>query len=127
MTATPNAEGRPTIWAGHLGPILVDDLPAAVRFYEALGLRAVHQQDAMAALQLRGGTHLVVLQGDPGDPVEADFDFMVDDLAGLRDSLLAAGYAPAPIEQLRNHQRFIVADPTGRRIRIHDSHVVGPA
>ena len=120
------ADGRPGVWVGHAGPICVPDLDDGIEFYSILGLHLIHRNDELAALQLRGGTHLVLLQA-PGEPGEAPFDLMVDDIAGYRTALIDAGLQPTAVEQLRAHARFTITDPGGTTIRIHDSHVVGPA
>ena len=128
--AAPTADRRPPIWAGHVGPLVVDDLDAAIAFYVALGLRPAARTPDLASLELRGGTHLV-LRPDPGggpgpaDPVEAPFDLMVDDLPATRARLIAAGLDPGPIERRGNHGVFVVTDPDGHRVAIRDSHVVG--
>jgi catechol 2,3-dioxygenase-like lactoylglutathione lyase family enzyme len=122
-TTTPDT--RPDVWVGHAGPICVPDLDDGIEFYSALGLHLIHRNDELAALQLRGGTHLVLLHGrsEPGD---APFDLMVDDLEGHRTVLIDAGLEPTAIEQLGPHARFTITDPGGATVQIHDSHVVGP-
>ena len=121
-------EERPKIWIGHAGPLVVPDLDRAIEFYETLGLRRIHGNDELAALQLRGGTHLVLLTGAVDDePTDAPFDLMVDDLESLRAQLVGAGYDATPIERAKAHYRFDAIDPGGNRVRVHDSHVVGAA
>jgi ketosteroid isomerase-like protein len=120
------ATERPKVWVGHAGPLRVPDLDRAIDFYSALGLRLIHRSERMAALQLRGGTHLALEPGS-GEPGVAPFDLMVDDLDGYRSELVEAGLAPTTIEQLRAHARFTIIDPAGTEVRVHDSHVVGPA
>ena len=121
-------DGRPEIWIGHAGPLVVPELRRAVEFYETLGLRWIHGTDELAALQLRGGTHLVLLAGSASDrPVDAPFDLMVDDVERLRGRAVTAGFEATPIERCKAHARFVVTDPGGNKIRVHDSHVVGPA
>ncbi len=119
---------RPPVWIGHAGPLVVPDLKRGIEFYESLGLRHIHGNDELAALQLRGGTHLVLLaSADAAAAGEAPFDLMVDDLDALHGQADRAGLAPSPIERSGAHHRFVVADPGGNRVRVHDSHVVGPA
>ena len=123
VTTTNN---RPKVWVGHAGPVRVPDLDRAIDFYSVLGLRLIHRSERMAALQLRGGTHLVLEPGS-GELGEAPFDLMVDDLDDCRSELVEAGLVPTEIEQLRAHARFTITDPAGTEIRVYDSHVVGPA
>ena len=123
---TMTTTDRPGVWVGHAGPVCVPDLDAGIEFYSTLGLHPIHRNEELAALQLRGGTHLVLVRGD-GGPGEAPFDLMVDDIATYHSTLVAAGLAPAAIERAGAHARFTITDPAGVTIRVHDSHVVGPA
>ncbi len=125
--ATGALDDRPPIWVGHLGPLVVGDLDEAVDFYRHLGFRPATRRDDLVSLEMRGGTHLVLLLGDE-EPTggEAPFDLMVDDLPAFRASIAAAGIDPGPIEAAGAHQRCWVTGPGGYRMRIHDSHVVGP-
>ena len=126
-TGLSAADGRPPIWAGHLGPLVVSDLDEAVDFYRRLGFRPATRRDDLVALEMRGGTHLVLLNGEAEPPgLEAPFDLMVDDLPAFRASITSAGIDAGPIEMAGAHHRCWVSDPDGHRIRIHDSHVIGP-
>ena len=76
---------RPPIWAGHIGPLAVDDLDASVAFYRRLGLRPAAMTETLVSMELRGGTHLVLKPADGTvEPVDAPFDLMTDDLEGRR-------------------------------------------
>lgn len=118
---------RPGVWVGHAGPLCVADLDAGIEFYSALGLHFIHGNDDLAALQLRGGTHLVLVRGPSEGAAEAPFDLMVDDIEEYRSTLVASGLTPDGIERAGAHTRFTITDPAGTTIRVHDSHVVGPA
>ena len=127
MSPEPHVD-RPTAWIGHAGPISVPDLSKGVAFYETLGLHPIHHHDDFAALQLRGGTHLVLLAEDIDATGEkAPFDLMVSDIAAYRDELVSAGLEPSSIESSGAHQLFHVCDPSGRAVMVLDSHVVGAA
>ena len=124
-TATPHTD-RPPIWAGHIGPLHVDDLDASIAFYSRLGLRTAVVADHLVSMEMRGGTHLVLRPSDgETEAGDAPFDLMADDLEMIRSTMVDAGYTVGDIERSGNHHRLIVTDPTGHRIRIHDSHVVG--
>lgn len=128
MSHPDHDDDRPAIWIGHAGPLVVPDLDRGVEFYESLGLRRIHGNRELAALQLRGGTHLVLLAStDAPEASDAPFDLMVDDLAAVHRRAVCAGLQPSPIERGGAHHRFVVTDPGLNRVRIHDSHVVGPA
>ena len=125
-TGRSATDDRPPIWAGHLGPLVVADLDEAVDFYRHLGFRPATRRDDLVSLEMRGGTHLVLLRGEE-EPAgqEAPFDLMVEDLQAFRVSIVSAGIDASPIEEAGAHHRCWVTDPGGHRIRIHDSHVVG--
>ncbi len=126
QTGRGTADERPPIWAGHLGPLMVGDLEEAVDFYRRLGLRPAARGDDLVSLEMRGGTHLVLVRGDRQSvDREAPFDLMVEDLPVFRASMVSAGVDVGPIEVAGAHHRCWVTDPSGHRIRIHDSHVVG--
>jgi len=125
VTPPAGADERPPIWVGHVGPLIVRDFAPAIEFYERLGLRLATDLDHIVSLEMRGGTHLVLNLGEPAGG-EAPFDLMVDDVSALRDELVAGGLDVGPVERSGNHERLVVEDPDGYRVRIHDTHVVGP-
>src|SRR4029079_5491426 len=69
---------RPPVWVGHL-VLNVSGLSRAVEFWREIGMRQVEKNDHVAVLELRGGTHLVLVPGTP-HPGPAPFDLMVEDL-----------------------------------------------
>ncbi len=72
---------RPPVAVGHVH-LTVTDVGAAARWLETVGLRPIARMDALAVLELRGGTHVVVRQVErPTEPgTRAPFDLMVDDV-----------------------------------------------
>jgi hypothetical protein len=88
-------------------------------------MRVVFQREDFAVLELRGGTHLVVMAGDAEDE-GIPFDIMVDDLQATRNRFKDAGLNPTPITEGGIHSSFTVADPAGRAVTVNSSHVVGP-
>ncbi|MEM9464333.1 MAG: VOC family protein [Actinomycetota bacterium] len=118
---------RPGVAIGHIGPHPVTDLDAAVRFFESIGTRTVAVMAAMAILELRGGTHLIVRRVDRVEPgATANFDLMVDDIDRAHRDFAAAGLEPGAIDRGGIHSSFGLVDPSGTTITITSSHAMGP-
>ena len=117
-------DDRPGVWVGHVA-VTAPDVAAASRFWQTIGMRPVFERDDFAVLELRGGTHLVIVAGDAGSE-EIGFDVMVDDLQATWKLFNDAGLNPAPVTEGTIHSSFTVLDPAGRALTINSSHVVGP-
>jgi catechol 2,3-dioxygenase-like lactoylglutathione lyase family enzyme len=122
------ADARPALWVGHV-VLATHDVVEASTFYLGLGLRQVHEPratDAIAELEMRGGTHLVLVL-DPDARTAgrgAPFDLMADDLDLLHDAMEARGIEVSPIER-GGHATFTFVDPDGYVVTVNDSHVSG--
>jgi catechol 2,3-dioxygenase-like lactoylglutathione lyase family enzyme len=116
-------EGRPPVWIGH-AVLTVSDVDRAAEFWCGIGMREVERNAHVAVLELRGGTHLVLVPGTP-EGGEAPFDLMVEDLDTTHAAWEASGLHPSPIEHGRIHSAFTVRDPDGYEITVNSSHVVG--
>ena len=91
-----------------------------------LGLRPVVSRAEVAVLELRGGTHLVLVAKPVVDAGEAGFDLMVEDLRATHEAFVAQGLAPTPIERVSpDHERFLVREPAGHTIAIFSNHGSG--
>lgn len=119
------SDPRPPVALGHVGPHAVPDIDAGAAFYESLGLRAVARPDGMAIMELRGGTHLILREGEPVAD-RAPFDLMVDDIDAAHASYAAAGHAVGEIGRGSIHDSFTITDPGGAEVTINSSHAVGP-
>jgi catechol 2,3-dioxygenase-like lactoylglutathione lyase family enzyme len=117
-------EGRPAVWIGH-AVLPVSDLERSAAFWRGLGMREVGRDDHVVVLELRGGTHLILVPGAPPADADAPFDLMVDDLEATRAQWSESGLDPSPIEPGRIHSAFTVRDPDGYRVTINSSHVAG--
>ena len=117
---------RPTLWVGHV-VLAVRDVAATKRFLLALGLRDAEPAAPIGVIELRGGTHILVLpRGDDVAPgARAPFDLMVDDLDAFRRRLEGLGIAPAPIQTNPSHRFFLLREPGGHDIPVNSSHVTG--
>jgi catechol 2,3-dioxygenase-like lactoylglutathione lyase family enzyme len=120
-------DGRPAVWIGH-AVLGVSDIDRSAEFWRAVGMREIERNAQVAILELRGGTHLVLVPGGPegSDGTSgAPFDLMVDDLDATRADWDARGLDPSPITRGRIHTSFTVRDPDGYLVTVNSSHVVG--
>ena len=115
--------GRPSVWIGHT-VLTVRDVERSADYWRDLGLREVERSQDVAVLELRGGTHLLLLPGSP-DAGGAPFDLMVEDLDATHAKWTAQGLDPSPIESGQFHTFFTVRDPNGYLVKVYSSHVVG--
>jgi catechol 2,3-dioxygenase-like lactoylglutathione lyase family enzyme len=121
-------EDRPALWIGHV-VLATHDVIRSSAFYLDLGLRQVHEpraNDGIAELEMRGGTHLVLVL-DPDartDGRGAPFDLLADDLDALHDKVEAGGSEVSAIER-GGHASFTFRDPDGYIVTVNDSHVSG--
>jgi catechol 2,3-dioxygenase-like lactoylglutathione lyase family enzyme len=121
----------------------VADLKSSCQFYSNLGLPPFFTEEKIAIIELRGGTHLVLLSVDEpaGEDVaesvtgqfhkrfSEQFDLMIegknlDDLKKYRSELIGRGIAAGeiPDEAVFGHHLFCVKDPDENSITIYTSH-----
>ena len=113
---------RPPVWVGHIN-LTTDKLSRSHDFMVALGMRPVAKGDDYAVLELRAGTHLVLLEKPEIEPGDAPFDLMVDDLDATHLRLSKLGLSPSEISEGSIHSSFTVSDPGGHSITFNSSHV----
>jgi catechol-2,3-dioxygenase len=121
----------------------VADLKSSCQFYSNLGLPPFATDEKVAIIELRGGTHLLLLSVD--EPAGEDiaesltgqfhkrfseqFDLMIegkglDELKKYRSELISRGIAAGeiPDESFFGHYLFCIKDPDGNGITIYTSH-----
>ena len=119
---------RPPVWVGHV-VLATHDLQRSWSFYRELGLRSdapPGETDVIAELEMRGGTHLVLVF-DPTARANgrgAPFDVMVDDLDAFHSSMAERGLDVSPITR-GGHDSFTFRDPDGYVVTVNDTHVTG--
>jgi catechol 2,3-dioxygenase-like lactoylglutathione lyase family enzyme len=122
----PYRDERPAVWVGHVA-LGATDLAASRAFFEALGMRLIEAHERVVVLELRGGTHLVLLPAR--EPVaagaRAPFDLMVEDLDAAWANYTALGLAPSEIRDGAIHRSFDVVAPSGHLVTVNSSHVSG--
>ena len=121
----------------------VADLKSSCQFYSNLGLPPFYVEEKVAIIELRGGTHLLLLSVDEraGEGIAESltgqfherlserFDLMIkgkglNELKKYRLELISRGIAAGeiPDELFFGHYLFCVKDPDGNGITIYTSH-----
>jgi catechol 2,3-dioxygenase-like lactoylglutathione lyase family enzyme len=138
---------QPIAAFGHFA-MKVNDVDASYEFYSELGLRPFGKFPGMAIIELRGGTHILLLEkegelpfsiesshlGQRGAFFNERLDLMIDgksrdDLESFRATLIEKGLvvdAIAP-DQFFGHDYFQLTDPDGNGITFYTSHTDGLA
>jgi catechol-2,3-dioxygenase len=123
----------------------VADLKSSCQFYSNLGLPPFATDEKVAIIELRGGTHLLLLEVDQlaGEDVaesltgqfhkrfSEQFDLMIkgkglNELKKYRLELVSRGIAAGeiPDETFFGHHLFCIKDPDGNGITIYTSHAI---
>ena len=118
------SDERPPIAIGHVN-MKTAKFDDTLAFMVDLGMRQVTKFDALAVLELRGGTHLVLQADAEGADQQVSFDLMVDDIDAQHAALTGAGYSPTEINRGKIHATFEVREPAGNTIKFFDSHAMG--
>jgi catechol-2,3-dioxygenase len=121
------------------------DLKSSCQFYSNLGLPPFAIDEKVAIMELRGGTHLLLLEVDQlagEDLAESltgqfhrkfseQFDLMIkgkslSELKKYRSELISRGIAAGeiPDETFFGHYLFCIKDPDGNGITIYTSHAI---
>jgi catechol-2,3-dioxygenase len=129
---------------GHL-VFKVADLKSSCEFYSNLGIAPFAIEDGVAIIELRGGTHLLLLEVDQlaGEGVaesltgqfherfSEQLDLMIkgkglNELKKYRLQLMSRGIAAGeiPDETFFGHHLFCIKDPDGNGITIYTSHSI---
>ena len=121
----------------------VADLKRSCQFYSNLGIPPFAIDGKVALIELRGGTHLLLLEVDQqADVAESltgqfhkkfseQFDLMIkgkglNELENYRLELIGRGIAAGeiPDETFFGHYLFCIKDPDGNGITIYTSHAI---
>ena len=120
--STQQTDPRPPVWIGHvrMNSRSVEETTA---FMLNIGMRSIVQNDRISVLELRGGTHLVIAGAEDGEPGDAEFDLMVEDVDATYAEYAAKGLTVSEIQRGRIHDSFILTEPGGNRITVNSTHV----
>jgi hypothetical protein len=97
------------------------------RFMQSIGMRPVFLGPQVSVLELRGGTHLILMLKNQVPGGNAPFDLMVDDIRATHRRFTALGLSPSAVEARPDieHEVFAVREPAGHLIQVFSSHVSG--
>ena len=116
---------RPPVWIGHV-VLETDRLSETTEFMHKLGMRPIIQRSEVAVLELRGGTHLVLIAKPEVVAGQAPFDLMVEDLRETHERFTELGLAPTDIQRVSpDHEGFTIQEPAGHVITFYSNHVSG--
>ncbi|SHM33885.1 VOC family protein [Halomonas cupida] len=115
---------RPAVSVAHI-VLQTDRMEASAEFMRTIGMRPIFDGPKISVYELRGGTHLILMQDDSVTAGDAAFDLMVDDLHEMHQRLTSQGLATSPIEPRPeiDHETFTVREPAGHVITFFSSHV----
>lgn len=124
--AEASDDQRPPVAVAHV-VLETDRMEASVTFMQTIGMRPIFIGPQVSVLELRGGTHLLVMRKDEVSGGAAPFDLMVDDLPAAHARFAAAGLSPSPIEgrPAIGHEVFTLCEPAGHVITVFSSHASG--
>lgn len=143
-SSEPKAVVDSELAVGHL-VFKVADLKSSCEFYSNLGIPPFAIEEGVAIIELRGGTHLILLSVDQqaGEGIaesltgqfherfSEQFDLMIEgkglkELEKYRLELISRGIAAGeiPDEMFFGHHLFCIKDPDGNGITIYTSHSI---
>ncbi len=117
---------RPAVGVAH---VLLETvcMNESAQFMRTIGMRPIFDGPEVSVYEMRGGTHLILMQKDEVAKGDAPFDLMVDDLDATHQRFVSLGLAPSPIEDRPSvhHRIFTVREPGGQVISFFSSHASG--
>ncbi|WP_089728685.1 VOC family protein [Modicisalibacter muralis] len=117
---------RPPVGVAHV-VLQTDRMEKSTRFMRTIGMRPIFDGPEVSVYEMRGGTHLILMQKHKIVGGDAPFDLMVDDLHATHQRFTSLGLAPSPIEARPaiDHEVFTVCEPAGHVITFFSSHASG--
>lgn len=117
---------RPSVGVAHV-VLHTDRMEESAQFMRKVGMRPIFDGPQVSVYEMRGGTHLIMMQKDKIIAGEAPFDLMVDDLHATHQRFTTLGLNPSSIEARPaiDHEVFTVREPAGHVITFFSSHASG--
>ena len=107
---------------GHI-ELHTNQLDASDRCMQKIGLRPIFRNESVSILELRGGTHLVLVEDNDHRPGEADFDLMVEDIDVTYKQFQELDLNVSEMQRGTIHDSFTLVEPGGNSIRVNSTHV----
>jgi hypothetical protein len=119
-------EQRPLVAVAHV-VMETDRMEESAQFMQTIGMRPFFLGPEVSVLELRGGTHLILMRKDSVAGGNSPFDLMVDNIRATHERFTSLGLSPSPIEARPaiDHEVFTLREPAGHVISIFSSHVSG--
>ena len=113
----------PTVSVAHV-VLYTNRMAESAQFMRTVGMVSIFDGPQVSVYELRGGTHLLLMQRDAVVAGEAPFDLMVDDIHAAHTQFTALGLAPSPIEgrPAIDHEVFTLREPAGYVFTVFSSH-----
>ncbi|MGV3627404.1 MAG: glyoxalase/bleomycin resistance/dioxygenase family protein [Betaproteobacteria bacterium] len=107
--------------------LYTDRMTETAQFMRTVGMRPIFDGPDVSVYEMRGGTHLIMMNKEKIAASEAPFDLMVDDLRETHTRFVALGLSPSSIEARPqiDHEVFTVREPAGHVITFFSSHASG--
>lgn len=117
---------RPAVSVAHV-VLETDCMESSSQFLRIVGMRPIFDGPEVSVYEMRGGTHLILMQKDRVVAGNAPFDLMVDDLCSTHERFKSEGLDPSPIEARPaiDHEVFTVREPAGHVITFFSNHASG--
>ena len=121
-----SVDQRPPVAVAHVA-LETDRMEESARFMQAIGMRPIFLGPQVSVLELRGGTHFILMLKEKVAGGSAPFDLMVDDIRAAHERFTSLGLSPSPIEARPtiDHEAFTVKEPAGHVITVFSSHASG--
>ena len=113
----------PTVGVAHV-VLSTDRMAESAQFMRTVGMVSIFDDPQVSVYEMRGGTHLLLMQRDSVVAGEAPFDLMVDDIRAAHQHFTALGLAPAPIDARSaiDHDVFTLRESAGHVFTVFSSH-----
>lgn len=126
LNVMEHQDQRPSVGIAH-AVLRTDRMADSLVFMRTIGMRLIFEGPDVSVLEMRGGTHLILMRAENFLAGDASFDLMVDNLHDTHRRFVQLGLSPGPIEARPeiDHEVFSVKELAGNKIVFFSSHASG--